>query len=187
MFCELLLSVVHCAENKSIREWRAHFDQKQKAGAWLIPGRIFWLFHPWLIHQTCVTKKNIVFKHGHNPRSVPKRDLSLNRMVTVASQRVVGAANRAPLPPSCGFCHPIPLILASNWGRKPSFVVFCFFFYVHTRWLDAACCCFNICRLKEPAWPVHPLSQYHWSPQERETTFGQGHCQITQPCFYFKD
>lgn len=71
--------LVHCAENESIQEWRAHFDQRQKAGAWLIPGRISWLFHPWLIHQTSVTKKNIVFNHSHNPRSVPKWDLSPNR------------------------------------------------------------------------------------------------------------
>lgn len=73
--------LVHCAENESIREWRTHFDQRQKAGACIIPGRIFWLFHPWLIHQTSVTNKNIVFNHSHNPRSVPRWDLSPNRQV----------------------------------------------------------------------------------------------------------
>lgn len=182
-------ALVHCAENKSIQQWRVHFDQKQKAGAWLIPGHIFWLFHPWMIHQTCVTRKNIVFNHGHNPRSVPKRDLSLNRMVTVASQHVGEAENRAVLPRSCNFCHPISLISASNWGKKPNPVVVVVFFFphIHTRWLDTACCCshfhshvgvwyFDICRLKEPGYPVHPLSQYQWSPQEWETTISQGHC-----------
>lgn len=95
-------ALVHCAENESIQEWRAHFDQKQKARAWLIPGRILWLFHPWLIHQTCVTKKNIVFNHSHNPTSVPKWDLSPNRRVPVASQSVDGAVAFRRRPWLCG-------------------------------------------------------------------------------------
>lgn len=147
--CECFVSsssmLVHCTENKSIQEWRAHFDQKQKAEAWLIPGRIFWLFHPWLIHQTCVTKKNIVFNHGYNPRSVPKRDLSLNRMVTVASQHVGGTGNLGVLPLVVFVIQFPSFPFQTRVKRKKPQTHCCFFFFsflhIHTRWLDAACCC----------------------------------------------
>lgn len=89
-FWELLLGVEarRRGENKSIEEWRS-FDQKQRAGTWLIPAHILWLLHPWLGSSDSCSRKSVsffffffffvFFNESRNPRWELKQDLPLKR------------------------------------------------------------------------------------------------------------
>lgn len=120
MFCELLLGRSPRPGKRGDPGKKEPLRSgKQRGGMWLIPGHIFWLYHPWLIHHT---KGTAFFNQSHNPRSALKQDLSLNEWLL----SLVDV-----------FRHLAVTISVEQWApslRLPAFVVYFSYYLGITYW-----------------------------------------------------